>query len=587
MIRALFAVLGDDFAAPLRRMLAWLVAAAALQGVGFGLLVPVLRELLGPAPAGALPWLGLLAVVFLGHAVARGVGQLAGFDAGSTLSAGLHRRIGNRLTQLPLGWFTPGRIGEVSTLATVGVTDVMKIPAHMLPPLVNAVVTPVVVVALMFLFDWRIGLTLLLCVPLLVLAYRWTAGLMQRSDATRHDAIDEAANRVVEFATQQPVIRAFGRGENSLVLLDDALLAERDASRRLLRAGSLGVVGFACAVQVAFSVVLVIGAVLAVGGSIEVPELLALLVLTVRFIEPITGLADVGGSIRVAHNFLTRMQAMLDTPALPEPDVAVTPGEPVIEFDHVTFGYSDDPDVPPALRDISLTVPRHSMLALVGPSGSGKTTISRLIARYFDVDAGAVRLGGTDVRELGAAAVMSQVSMVFQDVYLFEGTIEENIRLGRPDAQQAQVREAARLAGVDEIARRLPGGWSTQVGEGGAGLSGGERQRVSIARAILKDAPIVLLDEATSALDPETEAAVQRGLAALRADRTVVVIAHRLQTIVSADRIAFVEDGRIVEEGDHTGLLAQGGRYAAFWARRRSARGWRLDNSATPNPAPG
>lgn len=239
------------------------------------------------------------------------------------------------------------------------------------------------------------------------------------------------------------------------------------------------------------------------------------------------------------------------------------------------FAYDDRA----VLSDLSFTAPARSMTALVGASGSGKTTILRLIAHFWDVDTGAVRSGGADVRALRTEDLMAQISTVFQDVYLFDGTIEENLRMGRPDASDAEIREVARLARIPEIVERLPDACATRVGEGGAALSGGERQRVSIARAVLKDAPIVLLDEATAALDPENEAAVQDALRVLAADRTLLVIAHRLQTVRSADQILVLDQGRIVEQGTHDDLLALDGRYAAFWAKRSRAAGWRLSTT--------
>jgi ATP-binding cassette subfamily B protein len=233
-----------------------------------------------------------------------------------------------------------------------------------------------------------------------------------------------------------------------------------------------------------------------------------------------------------------------------------------LEFESVTFGH----DGRTVLDGLSLSVPQGRRLAVVGPSGAGKTTLLRLLARFHDVDAGAVRVGGVDVRAIGAEALAAQTAIVFQDVYLFDTTIEENVRLGRPGASAAQVRAAATAARLDEVVERLPQGWATEVGEGGALLSGGERQRVSIARALLKDAPIVLLDEVTSALDPVNEAAVHEGIERLMAGRTVVVVAHRLRTVRRADHVVFLDGGRIAEEGTHDELVRRGGRYADFWA---------------------
>jgi len=230
------------------------------------------------------------------------------------------------------------------------------------------------------------------------------------------------------------------------------------------------------------------------------------------------------------------------------------------------------------IEGATFTVAAGTTTAIVGPSGSGKTTLLRLASRYYDVGSGRITVGGHDVREQPSETLLGQVSLVFQDVYLFNQTIGENIRIGRPAASDVEVRRAAEIARVDEVVEALPDGWDSDVGEGGAALSGGERQRVSIARALLKDAPIVLLDEATSALDPHNEAVVVRGIHELTRDKTVVVVAHRLATIQHADQILFIDAGRIVERGTHDELLSKGARYAAFWNERSRATGWHLES---------
>ena len=573
MIRALMTVAGEDGARPLRRNLAGLVAEAVLMGVGFALLVPLLRALFARDTETAWIWLVVMAGVLVVYALIRYRTQLAGYSAAMGLAGGLFTRLGDHIAKLPLGWFQADRVGSVGRLTSQGVIDVMGVPAHLLRPVVTAFVTPATVIALMFVFDWRLALAALITAPVAMLVYRWTGNLVQRADHRTDAAAAEAAGRVVEFAQSQAVLRAFGRVAEGHGLLDDALKEQRDAGRAMILTAVPGLMTFVLVVQLAFTIVLLFGTSLALGGDIDAAEMLALLVLAARYVEPLIAAADLGGALRISRNSLARMDALLATPPLPEPAVPAQAGAPDIVFDRVSFAYDDRP----VLTDLSFSVPARSMVAVVGPSGSGKTTIARLVARFWDVQSGTVRVGGVDVRALSTEGLMAQLSLVFQDVYLFDGTIADNIRMGRPDATEEEVEAAARLARVDEIVGRLPDGFTTRVGEGGTALSGGERQRVSIARAILKDAPIVLLDEATAALDPENEQAVQQGLRALAADRTLLVIAHRLQTVLSADSIVVLDQGRIVEQGPHDRLLAADGRYAAFWNERSRAAGWRLD----------
>ncbi|NBE97297.1 ABC transporter ATP-binding protein [Nonomuraea sp. KC401] len=573
MIGELGAVLGQEHGARLRRSLLAMTVYGVLQGLSFAMLVPVLRALLSGEAVG--PWLAAFAVVVAATAVASYVQAQYGYAVGLAALRTLYHRLGDHVAGLPVGWFSADRVGRLGQLVGKGVMDVMSVPAHLLQVVVSAVAAPATVLVCMFVFDWRLGLAALLTAPFLWLAFRWTQSLVQRSDTAMDDAGAEGADRVVEFARQQPSLRAFGRTADGYDLLDDALARQRSTLRRLLRTTLPGLGTVALTVQLAFTAILIVGCSLALGGAVDVPELVGVLVLAVRFTEPLLAAADVGGELRMARGSLRRVKAVLDTPPLPATGTA-RPGEPSIELDDVGFSYAERP----VLRDVSFTVAPRTVTALVGPSGSGKTTLTRLIARFWDADAGAVRVSGNDVRDYTPEDLMAQLSIVFQDVYLFEGTLEDNIRLGRPEATDEEVREAGRLARVDEIAERLPGGWQARIGEAGATLSGGERQRVSIARAMLKDAPIVLLDEATAALDPENESALIDALATLARDRTLLVIAHRLTTIAAADQIVMLEDGAVVERGTHRELLDLDGRYAAFWTERRRARGWRLTQPA-------
>ncbi|GIH23372.1 ABC transporter [Acrocarpospora phusangensis] len=572
MIGQLTAVAGQ---ARVRGYLVTLAAFAVAQGLAFVLLVPVLRALFAGDSAAAWPWLGALAAAAAACAVLQYRQAVQGFSLGLDLSRSLYHQLGDHLSALPLGWFEADRVGRIGRLVVQGVRAVMGVPAHLLQPVVTAFLTPVTVVVAALFLDWRLGLALAAGGLLLAGTYRYTAGLTERVDHAVDAAMAEAGGRVVEFAQAQAVLRGFGRTGAAHAELETALRRQHGAGRRSVTSVVPGLALNALAVQTVYTALIGLGAYLALGGSLDPAVLVALLALATRFTEPLMLAAELGGALRMGRNNLARFAEILATPPLPEPETPAretVPDAPAIRFDRVDFGYGGSP----VLREVSFTVPPRTMTALVGPSGSGKTTITRLIARFFDAGGGAVLVDGHDVRDLGTEELMSRVSLVFQDVYLFDQTIEENIAIGRPGATTEQIRRAAGLARVDEIVARLPDGWATRVGESGAALSGGERQRVSIARAILKDAPIVLLDEATAALDADNEAAVTAALRALTADRTLVVIAHRLSTVRAADQIVVLDGGRVAEIGDHDRLLAADGRYAAFWRKRARAAGWRL-----------
>ncbi|MFE1104319.1 ABC transporter ATP-binding protein [Streptomyces rochei] len=587
MIRQLYRVLGPEGSRPLNRLLVLQCGAAVLQGVAFALLVPVLRDLLGPDPDAVWPWLTAFVTCALAHAVLQGAAIGGGFTVGSRLSRVLHRRMADHALRLPLGWFTAGRTAEFSRLAGQNVIQVMSTPAHLLRPFISSLLTPATLVIATFFFDVRTALVLLVCAPVLFAVQAASSAVMRRLDLGRDAAIGESADRVLEYARNQPVLRAFGRTAEGYGALDDALVAEARADRRLIARGLPGLVSFSFATRLVFALLLALGVSWRLDGSLDVPTLLALLVLLVRLIDSVSSAAEAGAGLRIARNTLDRLGAVLDEPPFPQPAEPKKPRDGSVEFTGVGFRYDGGGEpggepgggaaARPVLNDVTFRLPERSMTALVGPSGAGKTTVAGLVARFRDATEGTVRIGGVDVREITADDLAAHVSLVFQDVYLFDGTIEENVRIAAPDASPGELAEAAALSGLDRVIEELPEGWATEVGEGGARLSGGQRQRVSIARALLKDAPILVLDEATAALDQENEALFAEAVRTLADRKTLLVIAHRLSTVVHADQILVLEDGEITERGPHETLVAAGGTYASFWERRTRAHGWRLE----------
>ncbi len=475
---------------------------------------------------------------------------------------------------MPLGWFEDRDAGPLSRVMVEQVREMQGLIAYLLTKVLTGIIVPLVVAIGMLFIDWRVGVAMVLAAPVLYLVNNLANRAYTGADARLHDAAAEADSRVVEFAQAQPVLRAFGAVGAGNKKLDSALVQQRSAVRKMMVATIPGLTVFALFVQAVFLVLAYIAVVQVTDGAISAAAAIALIAVSARFIEPVNQAAQLGTALRSAAAAADRITDLLAESPLPAATEPVTPGAPAVVFDEVSFGYRPGD---PVLSDLTFTVPAGTTTAIVGPSGSGKTTLLRLAARFYDVDSGAVSVGEHDVRQQPSDTLLDQLSLVFQNVYLFNRSVADNIRIGKPDATDDDLHRAATAARVDEIVDRLPDGFDTTVGEGGTSLSGGERQRVSIARALLKDAPIVLLDEATSALDPHSEAVVVRGIHELTRDKTVLVVAHRLSTIAHADQILFLDKGRIAERGTHAELLALNGRYAAFWNERERATGWRLE----------
>lgn len=491
----------------------------------------------------------------------------------------MHRAIGDKIASLPLGAFRADTAGKTSRLVSRELMMLGEIFAHMYSPLIAAIVTSLTMLAGITVFSPVLGVVCLVSVPI-VAGGVWVARRCLLSGSALKEApARELSHRIVEYATKQGALRACGRSASYEPLRRAEELYGSAARRSLIRETLGQIVNGMAAQVVVVSLICAIG-LLAVGGSVSPVEAVVAIGLLLRFTQILVDIGMLTSAFETRRPVLDLGHEILSAPELP---TASEDGESddsaelsaSVALEDVVFSYEADQ---PVLRGVSFRVEPGTMTAIVGPSGCGKTTIARLIARFYDVDSGVVSVGDRDVRSWDTAKLMAQLSLVFQDVYLFDDTLEANVRVGRPDASAAEIEEAARLSGVDEIVARLPLGWDTPVGEGGRALSGGERQRVSIARALLKDSPIVLFDEATSALDPENEHRVTAAMDKLRRNATLIVIAHKLDTITAADQIVVLdENGRVVQIGTHAQLFAATeGQYRGFWEARSRAAGWRL-----------
>lgn len=573
MIRTLLALIPADRRSKVGLYTVLTVASVLLRAVGVVLLVPLVAALFSSTPADAWVWLGwLTALTVAGWIVDTATAKL-GFDIGFAVLDSTQHDMADRLPDIKLDWLTHDNTATTRQAIAATGPELVGLVVNLLTPLIGAVLLPAAIAVALLVISVPLGLAALGGVVVLLGAL-WLAGRLTRTaDRVASDANTAFTERIIEFARTQQALRAARRVEPARSLVGSALEAQHGASLKLLTMQVPGQLLFSLASQLALIVFATATTLLTVRGDLSVPEAIALIVVIARYLEPFTILSELSGALESTRATLDRIQQVLDAPAQPGgTDVRAGDTAPRIEFEAVTFGYGGSP----VLDDVSFALEPGTTTAIVGPSGSGKSTILALIAGLHGPDTGRVRFDGVDLADLDPAARRAAVSVVFQHPYLFDGSLRDNILVGDPAADAQTLAAATRLARVDELSARLPDGEQTSVGEAGSALSGGERQRVSIARALVKPAPVLLVDEATSALDTENEAAVVDALTADVRPRTRVIVAHRLASIRRADRVLFVDAGRIVEDGTIDELLAAGGRFAQFWAQQRSASDWQI-----------
>ena len=540
----------------------------------FCVTVMIFSELLTPFVGGTIQWdhiwmlwgVGVISLVLIFLAAKNDYRKT--YIASYKESNATRVRIAERLRRLPMNFFNTKDLSEITTHMMADCSSMESMLSSTIPPLVANVITVTSTCILLAFFDWRLALCMFCTLPIAFLIIWLSRNYQKKLFARQVDAKLAASGQVQEYLEGMKIIKSCGLSGSRFSELDKSLRIMKKISVKVEMAIGVFMSSASMVLQAGIGITIFVGTVLLVNGSIELLPLFMFMLMVTRIYGPILAIFSQLSTLLNLHVVTKRMRTLFTIRTM-EGDEKTIPNYD-IELEHVTFCYHTE-DV---IKDVSCRLSQGTGTALVGPSGSGKSTLSKLIARFWDIQSGIIRVGGKDVRTIEPESLMQYMSFVFQDVTLFNDTIINNIRLGNPNATDEQVIAAAKAAYCDEFVQDMSEGYQTVLGENGSTLSGGERQRISIARALLKDAPIILLDEATASLDPENEVLVQKAIAKLVEGKTVIMIAHRLRTVVDADQILVLENGRLVENGTHKELMDKKGLYQKLYRIQQESLGW-------------
>lgn len=576
-----FSILSFGDTAAYIKLLLWFVADSIVATIPYGvvifaiyyLLIPISKNV--PLDTSAL-WkivllLGIQAICYL---IVRSKSYIMSCCG---MAKGMKRTrmdIGEHLRRLPLGFFNQRDAGELSTVLLRDFTTIENLANSFAPQIAITLVRLLMSFLFLAIFDIRMALALFITIPCTLPFALISYKRMSVSGLELMNSQQDAASGILEYVEGIQALKAFNVAGEKFEKLKNAFDKQRTSAVHIetKSAAPIATVG-KMVLNLGIALTMFIGGILTIHLELSPFYYIAFLVMALNIYEPVSILfffiADFARTKRANERI---SDIYKEQPLKEDLEHKETPKDHSITFYHVTFGYSDTP----VLKDISLTFPEKTITALVGPSGSGKSTITKLIGRFWDTDEGQIRLGGASIKNMSTDDLLANISMVFQDVYLFHDTIEQNIKMGREDATHEEVVEAAKKSSCHEFIMSLPDGYDTIVDEGGSTLSGGEKQRISIARALLKDAPIVLLDEATASLDPENEVLIQSAISELVYDKTVIIVAHRLQSIMNADQIVVLDNGNVREVGTHNSLINENGMYAHLWQEQSKAGRWNI-----------
>lgn len=566
-----------SYAGDFKKSLLFYVLAFGVQGLGYLCMYMIMTALFAtPVDVQrALTWFACMVLCVIANGLARWHAHDFEYtDKMSNITHDMRLKLGKKLRTMPLEVLTGYKTGDLNSSLSSNVDESVMMLGMIAGMFIETILTPLVVVIGMFFIDWRMALVLMIILPLTVPLYRLkrTSGSREKIEMTR--ANSELESDIVEYIQGLPVLRATNQTGKNAKRLHEGVVKVRDFQRKSVWKTTLTLVMTDMLIVFALIMVALLGSIWVGNSSMSVAAVASILVIVSRLIEPLSLFLAVTSALDIMNAGFSRVKSILETAPLE----VVSPLEAAesfeIVFENVDFAYHGQKEK--ALKECSIEIPGQGMTAIVGSSGSGKTTITRLMMRFADPQSGKITIGGVDIRQMSQEELLSCFAVVFQDVYLFDESILENIRMAKSDATDEEVVEAAQAACCHEFIERLPDGYNTTVGDIGGSLSGGERQRISIARAILKDAPIVILDEPTAALDTESEVAVHKAIDTLVENKTVIVIAHRLSTIAGADQILVIENGELVEKGDHSSLLREERRYYALWEAQRRSKEWHI-----------
>ncbi|MDD2980015.1 MAG: ABC transporter ATP-binding protein [Hespellia sp.] len=545
---------------------------AVFSAMQFGALMLALDQVLSGQQAGMLPVIAILLISVLGRILCFYYSVNEETEVGYFMVAEKRIHIGDRLRYIPMGYFNDNSLGNITAVVTTTLSEVENSASRCLVMVVGGFLNTFALCLALTVADWRMGL-IGICG---ILVYLWATEMSQKATSKtgpgRQTAQINLVEAVLEYIQGMSVVKSYGLEKDNDQMA--ARTIEESCKKTLsLEASITPWMAVRQLVIRGFSVIMVVcSLVFYSGGTMLLSRCLLMLIASFILYQELESAGNMSDTLQMLGASIDKANSIDDTPVMDIDGKELAPKDAGITFENVTFSYGDRR----ILDGVSFAIPEKTTTAVVGPSGGGKTTLCNLTARFWDVESGTIRLGGRDITDYKLDSLMKNISMVFQEVYLFQDTIENNIKFGKPDASHAQVVEAAKAACCHEFIMELPNGYDTVVGEAGGSLSGGEKQRISIARAMLKDAPIIILDEATASVDPENEAELQAAIDALTHDKTIIMIAHRLKTVRSADQILVLSGGQIVQRGTHAELIRQEGLYADFIGERKEAIGWKL-----------